>query len=827
GHFLVEATSYLARALATDDYVQVAPSPAAGEGWGGGESDLLYWKRRVVEACIYGVDKNPMAVELAKLSLWLKTASADKPLSFLDHHLRHGDSLIGAWLKDLQTTPATRHAPPATSDQSPLFNEAAFTLDAGLAVKGVAVIEGLPTLDIDDVHAKEAAWRSIQQTHIAHWQRLADLWVSAYFGNSFTPPEYRALAARLQKQESLMSAEQAAHFLTHPAVTDNDYFHWELAFPEVFFDEFGRSLHEAAGFDALIGNPPYIRSIRLRDTAPQAWSYYPQAFSTASQGEYDIYICFVEQGTILLRKPGEFGFILPNKWFNSQVGKLLRKQLADHKIVSKIVDFGAFQVFAGVTTYTCLLFLHQGVHEEVDVSVLEQAEQKEQPLPNGEGIWQSGTLPQVTLAEKSWNFSLGSSRKLLKKLNELSRLQDIATVFSGAGTRADPIFQMQYKDGTLYSRALEQKVEIEDELMKPSLTGRNIDSYSVKEGYSLLFPYRINERKVELISSDEMANNYPRAWAYLNHPQNQETLKSRDKGAFYEREDWFGYGRPQNMHLLGESKIVFPDVADKAKFAYDQTGHYIIDTVYAIQLKDNCKILLATLTALLNSTVMTFFLKETGTNLRGGYFRMKTAYLNPFPIPTFHFSTQSEQRLTVVTTAKTHYTQGNHPALLAWTDAELAANRNDTIHDLLAFLAEQMITLNKEKQAALEAFWLDLEGITDAKTFDTLRNKGKQQASLYKAIPAAQPFLNADSRSSVGLDASLSWNEEAFKGFVKALAGSVSGLSKVVQVYRDHASGVAAFEQRLTSTDHLIDQIVYKLYGLTAAEIAIVEGRQS
>ncbi len=115
GHFLVEATSYLARALATDDYVQAEPSSSG--------SDLLYWKRRVVEACIYGVDKNPMAVELAKLSLWLKTASADKPLSFLDHHLRHGDSLIGAWLADLAKPPRFLKTSEVSADQQALFNE--------------------------------------------------------------------------------------------------------------------------------------------------------------------------------------------------------------------------------------------------------------------------------------------------------------------------------------------------------------------------------------------------------------------------------------------------------------------------------------------------------------------------------------------------------------------------------------------------------------------------------------------------------------------------------------------------------------------------------
>ncbi len=97
GHFLVEATEFLALALATDPYAQSAASA---------EEDLTHWRRQLVERCIYGVDKNPLAVELAKLSLWLSTVAADRPLSFLDHHLKCGDSLVGARVSELGWAPS-------------------------------------------------------------------------------------------------------------------------------------------------------------------------------------------------------------------------------------------------------------------------------------------------------------------------------------------------------------------------------------------------------------------------------------------------------------------------------------------------------------------------------------------------------------------------------------------------------------------------------------------------------------------------------------------------------------------------------------------------
>jgi len=88
GHFPVAAMEYIARYL-----VDLGVTPDADAG---GEADLAYWKRRVAQNCIYGVDLNPLAVDLAKLSLWLATAAKGKPLSFLDHHLRCGNALVGA-----------------------------------------------------------------------------------------------------------------------------------------------------------------------------------------------------------------------------------------------------------------------------------------------------------------------------------------------------------------------------------------------------------------------------------------------------------------------------------------------------------------------------------------------------------------------------------------------------------------------------------------------------------------------------------------------------------------------------------------------------------
>ena len=149
----------------------------------------------------------------------------------------------------------------------------------------------------------------------------------------------------------------------------------------------------------------------------------------------------------------------------------------------------------------------------------------------------------------------------------------------------------------------------------------------------------------------------------------------------------------------------------------------------------------------------------------------------------------------------------------------------DVVHDLLAYEAEQITEMHKQKQASTEAFWLDLEGVVKRTAFETLRNKGKQERTLWRRAAACRPFVSEESHSTRHLDESLGWNEGAFKVFVKALVGKVPNLTDLVSVYRAHSPTYRELVARIEATDWLIDQIVYKLYGLTEEEIAVVEGR--
>src|SRR5659263_68511 len=117
-------------------------------------------------------------------------------------------------------------------------------------------------------------------------------------------------------------------------------FDWEAEFPEIL----GKAVpEERRGFDAVIGNPPYIRIQNLKEFAPREVEFYKRRYVSASKGNYDIYVLFVERGLSLLNQAGRLGYILPSKFFATDYGASLRGLLAREKVVGEVIDFGHAQ----------------------------------------------------------------------------------------------------------------------------------------------------------------------------------------------------------------------------------------------------------------------------------------------------------------------------------------------------------------------------------------------------------------------------------------------------------------------------------------------------
>jgi len=246
-------------------------------------------------------------------------------------------------------------------------------------------------------------------------------------------------------------------------------FDWETAFPDVFSGD-------EPGFDAVIGNPPYIRIQALKEFVPLEVEYYKKAYKTAAKGNYDIYVVFVEKGLSLLNNSGLLGYILPSKFFSTDYGVVLRAILSKQSVVDQIVDFGHSQVFDNATTYTCLLFLNQAKPKKIGYLKVEPNrlhDEIEQKL-----------ISSQTLDSNSWLFLENRGQALVEKLQAVGvPLLDLPAEMSrGTSTGDDTIFCLLNTEGKLTTRNGET-IEIEESILRQPIYATDFTRYHFRPKY--------------------------------------------------------------------------------------------------------------------------------------------------------------------------------------------------------------------------------------------------------------------------------------------------------------------------------------------------------
>jgi type I restriction-modification system DNA methylase subunit len=403
------------------------------------------------------------------------------------------------------------------------------------------------------------------------------------------------------------------------------------------------------GFDVVIGNPPYIRIQTLKEWAPKEVEYYKGEYKAASAGNYDIYVVFVEKGLGLLNNIGKLGYILPHKFFNSQYGAPLREIISAGKRLSKIVHFGDLQVFSGATTYTCLMFLDKKNNDKfcfskvIDLNIWRL---------QGKAI--DGNIPISDTNQNEWNFNVGEGRQIFQKLSQTKpKLGELAHLFVGLQTDADDVFILEEirrsgKKVLCHSKATEQEHWFEASHLKPFLKGSlNIRRYVLSNvNKLLLFPYENTNGKSTLIPVNEYKKEFPLSWDYLL--QNKSVLSKRNKGKL--GPDWYGYVYKKNHTRFKLPKILVPSIATGACFAPDLNGNYYFvgsggggGGGYGIEVSELEETSPLYLLGILNSYLITFYLKKISTSFRGGYIALNRQYIEQLPIHIINFSSDSDK----------------------------------------------------------------------------------------------------------------------------------------------------------------------------------------
>ncbi len=309
GAFLVEACRQLGDALieAWRAAGDAAPEVPAGE------DEVIVARRLIAQRCLYGVDRNPMAVDLAKVSLWLATLAKEHALTFVDHALRHGDSLVGLSQRQIETF---------HWDTTSKYSQQGFeTIPVREQVARVAALRrqireadaSVPDWDLRD-------WWDEARFELDKVRLFGDLATAAFFEGS-KPKEREArraeyAAAVIEGQADQFRAELDERRRDDPPLAP---FHWELEFPEVFEREpsAGRepasaSPERSPGFDAIVGNPPFAGKNSVAAGNVAGYPDWLKQIHAESHGNADLVAHFFRRAFNLVRQQGAYGLIATN-----------------------------------------------------------------------------------------------------------------------------------------------------------------------------------------------------------------------------------------------------------------------------------------------------------------------------------------------------------------------------------------------------------------------------------------------------------------------------------------------------------------------------------
>jgi len=607
-------------------------------------------KLYLIENCLYGVDIQSIAVQIAKMRFFISlivdqrvnpdaTNLGVRPLPNLETKFVAANTLIGI----------------EKPDQATFRNP--------------------------DIDAKEAELRNVRQKHF----------------NARTPAskaKYRELDKKLRTEVAGLLKRDGWGDTTAKQLAAWDPYDQNASAP--FFDSewmFGI----LDGFHVVIGNPPYIRIQTLNQTDKTHAAWIKEHYASAAKGNYDLYVVFVERGLQLLESKGQLAYILPHKFFNAQYGLPLRELIASGRHLRHVVHFADQQIFPGATNYVCLLFLAKGGSDACRWVSADDLPAWLQTLRGTEGIL---ATPSVTSAE--WNFVVGKGAMLFDRLKVMPvKLEDVTErIFQGIKTSADKIYIVEEVGRTksevrIFSHQTEQEHRLEPDLLHPLIKGGDSKAFALSRTNRLiLFPYAKNDSdKTDLIPASLFKKQYPLTWTYLE--KNRHVLEEREDGRM-KHAGWYGYIYPKALDVMSLPKLFTPDLAPVAAFSYDPTGEVFFTGGVAggYGILPNPGIRPEFLLGLLNSRLLDFFLHQTATQMRGGWFSYEARFIRHLPIRLLNLSDAAE------------LTQ--HDAIVTLVSRILAAKAADPVADTTALEGEidrivyELYELTEEEIAVIE-----------------------------------------------------------------------------------------------------------------------------
>ena len=497
---------------------------------------LFNEKRRIIENCLFGVDLNPNSVNICRLRLWIEL-------------LKNAYYTKESGYKQLQTLP---------------------NIDINIKV-GDSLLSKYPVqngrLIADYLTRDERADRkrdSLKNSLIEYRQLVQEYKTGkSQSSKMMLRHKIASLKSRMVEDGQIEMFEEYKGS-AGDTIDFSNSLEWMFEFPEILDDE-GRF----TGFDAIIGNPPYVQ---LQSMGEMSDVYSKRDYSCYNKSA-DLYCLFVERAYSLLKKNGYFSFIMPNKWMLVDYGKELR-QFMSQTSLKKILNFGDVQFFADATIYVCI-FVSQKSGDKMPVLACSLNSKNYHGEFEKEVKAATFEFPAENFGASEWSIRNKLHDSVLQKMDVGTALKDMPiSIYRGILTGFNDAF---FIDGKTREKLIAEDPK-SDELIKPLLRGRDINAWVTENEQYLINPHNgIKERNIAPINIDE----YPAIKKHLDQFIDK-LIKRGDKG-----DSPYNLRNCAYLEEFAKPKIMYPNMTSVFPFTYDETGSFSNDKSFIITEKDN------------------------------------------------------------------------------------------------------------------------------------------------------------------------------------------------------------------------------------------------
>lgn len=398
-------------------------------------------------------------------------------------------------------------------------------------------------------------------------------------------------------------------------------------------------------FDAVIGNPPYVKLQNFKQVNADMADWLVNGssgeapYASTGTGNFDLYLPFIEKGLSLLNEGGRMGYIAPNLWPTLEYGEGLRGLVHDGRHLEKWLDFRSFQVFEEATVYTAIQIFTKAPADAIHLAFAGDGD-------ISRADWSDTDLAlaydDIAAAREPWLIAprpvRGMIGRLAREAVRLDQPENAKAIIVGIQTSADHIFHLRRQGKNRYTftprkagkKLAPVEVAIEDAIMKPLVSGAEAKRFiEPRTDTYLLFPYRVDPGDVRLLTNQELASEFPKAWAYLRSFEAE--LRGRERGSF-DDDKWYRMGRTQNLDKQEVPKLLVAQLVPELRLSFDAGGKFYVNNVRVngiIPRNDNGWFLLG----ILNSKITDYIFKWFGKPKDNGYFEANKQFIAPLPIP--------------------------------------------------------------------------------------------------------------------------------------------------------------------------------------------------